>query len=516
MRVTSLIRRSCVRGLCLGVTALAWSCIAQTDPGPRGGAAGAGGTFTVLDNTNAAADKADHDFFAQALLRFQEVDSVSGTIEGGNGLGPGFNANSCGACHAQPAVGGSSPQTNPQIALAHLDGATNSIPSFISGSGPVREARFVSTNPSSPNAPTDGGVHDLFTIAGRTDAPGCNAAQPNFAAQVSAGNIIFRIPTPLFGLGLVENTADSTLIANLNATASQRAALGIGGRFNTSGNDGTITHFGWKAQNKSLLLFAGEAYNVEQGVTNEIFGNDRFEPGTPASVIANCTFNGDPEDASNPINGQAVTVGGRPNPNVGTEIGTVSEMSSDLVNFAAFMRLLAPATPVTSTPSQLNGQTLFSQIGCNLCHSTTLTTQKGNGTGSNGPFPALSGLTYHPYSDFALHHMGSNLTDGVSQGNAGPDEFRTAPLWGIGQRIFFLHDGRTSDLLHAIEAHFSSGNVCVTIQNFAQFSINGGISYYQPFVQSQNCGSEANGVINNFNALSASQQQDILNFLRSL
>src|SRR5580704_12095733 len=86
------------------------------DPGPRGGPAGAGGTFTVLDNTNAAADQADHDFFMQAQLRFQEVDSVSGTIDAGNGLGPNFNLNSCGGCHAQPAVGGSSPAINPQLA----------------------------------------------------------------------------------------------------------------------------------------------------------------------------------------------------------------------------------------------------------------------------------------------------------------------------------------------------------------------------------------------------------------
>jgi CxxC motif-containing protein (DUF1111 family) len=97
----------------------------------------------------------------------------------------------------------------------------------------------------------------------------------------------------------------------------------------------------------------------------------------------------------------------------------------------------------------------------------------------------MSYQTYRPFSDFAVHHMGSNLSDGVSQGAAGPDEFRTAPLWGIGQRLFFLHDGRASDLLDAIQAHASAG-------------------------------SEANAVIGKFNALSSSQKQDILNFLRSL
>ena len=89
------------------------------------------------------------------------------------------------------------------------------------------------------------------------------------------------------------------------------------------------------------------------------------------------------------------------------------------------------------------------------------------------------------FSDFEVHHMGTGLNDNVSQGNAGGDQFRTAPLWGVGQRIFFLHDGRTSNLLTAIRAHSSSG-------------------------------SEANTTVSNFNSLSAASQQDVLNFLRSL
>jgi CxxC motif-containing protein (DUF1111 family) len=95
------------------------------------------------------------------------------------------------------------------------------------------------------------------------------------------------------------------------------------------------------------------------------------------------------------------------------------------------------------------------------------------------------------FSDIALHHMGPGLADGISQGVAGGDEFRTAPLWGLGQRIFFLHDGRTSDLTQAILAHRSNGNGTFPA-------------------------SEANAVINNFAALSATDQQNLLNYLRSL
>ncbi len=475
-----------------------------SDPGPRGGPSGAGGTYAVLDNTNPAANAADLAFFAQAFLRFQEVDSVSGTIEGGSGLGPGFNNNGCAACHAQPAIGGSSPAANSQVVnnFANLDGAFNpaDLSKFLKANGPVREVRFV----QNPDGSLDGGVHDIFSIAGRTDAPGCNLQQPNFDQAIAGNNAIFRIPTPLFGLGLVEMTSDQTLQLNLSATASERASLGIGGSFNTSGNDGTITRFGWKAQNKSLLIFAGEAYNVEQGVTNELFASDRFPAGTSASVIANCTFNGAPEDATNTMNPQTTTVGGAPNPNLGTMYGTASELASDVVNFAAFARLLAPPAPVTSTSSQLNGQKLFSSVGCSLCHSPTLVTENVNG-GAHGPFPALQNYTYRPFSDFAIHHMGSTLADGINQGNAGGDQFRTAPLWGAGQRLFFLHDGRTSDLVQAIQAHFSPGQSCQP-----------SASSDRPSSQSQTCGSEANQVIQGFNNLQSSQQQDLLNFLRSL
>jgi CxxC motif-containing protein (DUF1111 family) len=156
--------------------------------------------------------------------------------------------------------------------------------------------------------------------------------------------------------------------------------------------------------------------------------------------------------------------------------------------------MLAPPTPTTASASEKNGQALFSSTGCALCHSPSLTTAASTFTG-------MGNFTYHPYSDIALHHLGPKLADGVSQGSAGGDEFRTAPLWGIGQRLFFLHDGRTSDLLDAIQQHSSPGADCVE---------NPLLALVLP------CQSEANGVISKFNALNASQQQDLLNFLRSL
>jgi CxxC motif-containing protein (DUF1111 family) len=439
---------------CVG-TAQTPPAIVATDPGPRGGAAAAGTPLAGLATQEQA-------LFEGALEAFREVDSVSGDgasngveIEDGRGLGPTFNGNSCAMCHAQPAVGGTSPGLqspqnpvpNPQIRLATIRGARNTIPSFISANGPAREARF-------PVA-AGGGVAGLFTIAGRDDAPGCNLAQPNFAAQVASGDIIFRIATPTFGLGLIENTPDATLQANLAANGAQKAAQGLSGRFNTSGNDGTITRFGWKAQNKSLNIFAGEAYNVEQGVSNEVFPNER-------SAVAGCVFNGSPEDHTN--NGEVDT-------------GDAATFASDSVNFAAVMRLMAAPTPAPATASTTNGQAVFTAVGCANCHTPTLTT-------GPSPFSPLNNVSYSPFSDIALHNMGT-LADRVPQGGAGSDEFRTAPLWGVGQRLFFLHDGRTANIVDAIRAHSSTG-------------------------------SEANTSVANLAGQSATNQQDLVNFLRSL
>ena len=455
---------------------LATSCVCTsaetakvpTDPGVRGGA-GAGAPLTSLTADESA-------FFSDGLARFGDIEVVKGSTN--SGLGPRFNANQCFACHSQPAAGGSSPARNPLIAIATLNGAKNVVPWFITENGPVREARFKRNS----NGTNDGGVHDLFVITGRSDAVGCNIAQPNFlpAGNPLSGkggnpNIIFRIPTPVFGTGLIEAIPDSAILANSKANASEKKGLGISGHpnahlsgnANKSANDGTITRFGWKAQNKSLIMFAGEAYNVEMGITNQLFPQERDE--TPG-----CLFNATPEDTLNFT--PASTPASYPN----------TAVLSDIEAFADFMRMLAPPTPAPDTPSSVNGRAVFAKIGCVHCHTPSFTTGKMIASGSStSPSVALSNQTAILFSDLLVHHMGKGLADGITQGGAGPDEFRTAPLWGVGQRVFFLHDGRTSNLVEAIEAHWSSG-------------------------------SEANKVIEHFKRLPARERQDILNFLRSL
>ena len=227
-------------------------------------------------------------FYEDGIQRFEEVDVVSGASGNeGNGLGPRFNSNSCVSCHQQPYMGGSSPAVNPLFAVANSGGASNQMPWFITRNGPVREARFVQSN----GAP-DGGVHDLFVITGRADAGSCNLAQPSF---LPAGNPLTgqggnRTSSSAsrrrsLGAGLIEAIPDSAILANVIANPTTKRVMGVtghpnanlGGNVNRSANDGTITRFGWKAQNKSLLMFAGEAYNVEMGISNELFPQERDE-----------------------------------------------------------------------------------------------------------------------------------------------------------------------------------------------------------------------------------------------
>ena len=525
-------------------------CIDTVQPADTIGDGGAGNVVSFNSNLTG--------FWFQALAVF-EVKAVVGPEQqtGGStfpGLGPSFNAVSCFQCHSQPTVGGSAPgktrgvptpgfpDGNPQVGDAPTAAQLQAVSSFITASGPVREARFPKGAAGDDSIHRDpvlaGAVANLFVIKGRPDAPAnCDIAQEDFPTQVTNKNIIFRIPIPTFGEGFVENTADDNLEGNLaveDAIANNPnifdPVLGIKGSFNISGNDQTITRFGWKAQNKSLLIFSGEAANVERGVTNENFPNERTDGN------GQCSPNPEPED-------QVIVPPdpSDPNPNHDRDIlsvlnnpafgasGVASLISSDIENFAVFMRLNASpsqcnynsglnssgaaqclafdasarrgaklfgsldptfAGSLTSTVADSNPDTAtLKPIGCVLCHSNFLRT-------TTSSTPELNNAVFHPFSDFAIHTMDSGLADGVTQGNAGGNQFRTAPLWGLGQRLFFLHDGRAADLLTTIKDH----------------APNAGTS-------PANCTpamGEACQVIVLFNKLSSNSQQDILNFLRSL
>ncbi len=231
---------------------------------------------------------------------------------------------------------------------------------------------------------------------------------------------------------------------------------------NRNGNDGTITRFGWKAQNVSLLIFSGEAYNVEMGISNELFQNER-------DADARLLFR---ERA------QRRAEHGRP-------LTALTGVMTGIQNFANFQRFLAPPTPSSDTRRRGDDPSREaeprSSVGMRLVSYADASHQR-----YSPPSRLSATKAANLFSDLLVHDMGAGLADGVSQGQAGPRDFRTAPLWGVGQRIFFLHDGRTTDL-------------------------GGG----HPGALEQT-GRKQSGVINSFNNLSQSTKQDLFNFLRSL
>ena len=179
---------------------------------------------------------------------------------------------------------------------------------------------------------------------------------------------LWRVPEPY----LAEAQDDATIMANMNDHAAAKQALGISGRPNRNGNDGTITRFGWKAQNKSLEIFAGEAYNVEMGVTNELFQTERPNPGE--GLPASCLFNPTPEDSTH------------------FQAAQHADVPSDVTQFAIFMRLLAPPAPSTTRPggaaSIVNGRVQFDRVGCSFCHTPSLKTAPSSARappGARGP-----------------------------------------------------------------------------------------------------------------------------------
>jgi CxxC motif-containing protein (DUF1111 family) len=470
------------------------------DPGPRPNPASAIPNYVPGLNDNEIA------LFNESLLRVSELEGTCDTcaqqpqgvapidpdpnnpfsplkLVNSAGMGPVFNADQCFICHFQPAIGGSSPAVNPAFVIAHRLGGTNTVPPFEEPDGAFKETRFKFNSDGS----RDGGVHSLFTLQGRSDAPNCTLKQPNYDAAVQNRNIAFRIPLQLFGLGLIESISDSAIRSNMQANQDQKHDLGISGHPNMVPNNGTISRFGWKAQNGSINIFAGEAYNVEMGITNDIFPISRSED--PACTSAYEPFDIPRSDApffENPL-----------------------KIMPAWLMFTVFMRFVDAPQPVPLSSSAQHGKQLFNSVGCALCHTPSFTTLGFSNPTTPaqeiGPHvQAFRGKTVNLFSDLLVHKMGATLADNIVQGNAGPDEFRTTPLWGVGQRLFFLHDGRTSDLMVAIQDHFSrEGSDGGDNPAKDQSSVS-----YGP--------SEANAVIQRFNALLESGKQDILDFLRSL
>jgi CxxC motif-containing protein (DUF1111 family) len=306
------------------------------------------------------------------------------------GLGPVFNDVSCVACHSNPAVGGDSTITETRF-------------------GRMKNGRF------DPMTEFGG---SLLQVRGVDPTHRCGPEKIPREATIVAK----RKTTPLFGLGLVDNVPDSTLLALAAAQRARTPEIAGEASIVTDATSGRprVGRFGWKAQVATLVTFSADAYLNEMGITSPTFPKDNL-PNGDAGRLDRCDgLRIEPEDAGDGV-----------------------------AAFTDFMTFLAPPPRGPITPQVVAGRIVFDRIGCASCHVPSLV------TGPNR-VKALDHVRFEPYSDFLLHDMG-RLGDGIEQGRAGQRQMRTAPLWGLRVRDRFLHDGRATTTEGAILAHDGQG-----------------------------------------------------------
>jgi CxxC motif-containing protein (DUF1111 family) len=366
--------------------------------------------------------------FAADEAVFMEEEDIS------VGLGPTYNARACVDCHATPVVGGTSQVS--ELRVGHTDSAGN----------------FVN-----PTIPINDGANSIPNRSLVNDRAICDQASERVPGTETVN--AFRATTNVLGDGFVEAIDSNTLVSIANSQPGQSGGQ-IAGEFiqvPLSEASGQVRggRFGWKNQQASLLSFAADAYVNEQGVTS------RLQPTDTTSV---CDTVADPEDHPDAAG------------------------LADIDHFARFMRATqAPPrdTALAATADAQTGATLFHNIGCDICHVSSITTAPAGTVINGGQFTipaALGSKIIHPYSDFLLHNVGTG--DGIVQN--GPQDtankMRTIPLWGIRNKSRLMHDLSTFTRNNAILRHAG----------------------------------EANGVVNNYINLSTTQKNQLITFLQSL
>ena len=363
------------------------------------------------------------DTFGANQATFEEVDGVD------KGLGPLYNAQSCVSCHQNPVTGGISQVT--ELRVGHKDSRGN----FVNPSITINNGQTTIPNRSLVN-----------------DRAVCAQAQERTPGSENIRT--FRTSLNTLGDGFVE-AIDSNMLVNIANRQPSQSGGRIAGEFiqvPVLESPGQVRggRFGWKNQHASLLSFSSDAYLNEQGITNRL---------SPTDVTTICKTTSDPEDEDN-----------------------------DIDRFATFMRA-TKAPPVDAallaTSDAQTGQQLFSSIGCNICHLTSIMTAPPGTVINGGAFvvpAALGSKVIHPFSDFLLHDVGTG--DGIVQN--GPtdtaNKMRTAPLWGVRTRDRLMHDGESLTRNDAILRHAG----------------------------------EATSVINNYRNLSTTQKNQLITFLNSL
>ena len=393
-------------------------------------------SFTLTGQSGATEAPAAFDNLTNGFITQAEFDAAKDQFEElqviSNGLGPVYNAQGCGECHQNPVTGAGSQIS--ELRAGHLSGCN-----------------FV-------DAPGGSLINDRAIDASIQErVPGAENVRT------------FRMTTNAAGDGFVESINSNTLVAIANAQPGQSGGQIAGQviQIPVLEANGAVRagRFGWKNQHASLLSFSSDAYLNEMGITNRFNLVENTSMGN--SVAAFDTV---------PDNQPCFSA---PGVNCGEDGG------EDINEFAAFMRALkAPPRGAISADAN-TGSTIFNQIGCNICHTTSITTSAVGTVINGGAFTvpaALGNKIIHPYSDFLLHDIGTG--DGIVQngGQSTRNKLRTQPLWGVRTHDRHMHDGATLTFNESILRHAG----------------------------------EATGVINNYRGLSNTQQNQLITFLQSL
>ena len=326
--------------------------------------------------------------FRLGLEDFTEVETAE------DGLGPAFNGTSCAACHNVPAIGGASVVVETRAGYRTEQGLA-------------------------------GLDHDGNTLMHLFSVPPHNC-QP--AAPDDANVFARRAPLPVFGDGLIEAIPDETILALEDPF--DRDGNGVRGRaaivMDVATGTRRVGRFGWKAQQATLLAFAGDAYRNEMGITNDLFPNE-YAYGISDAAMRRCDLRPDPEDVRDPLTHKR-----------------------GIDNFEAFMKFLAPIARGPIDQAARDGERVFQSLGCATCHVPALTT----GPSVN---PLFNRKTVPLYSDLLLHDIGTG--DGILQAAANGEEIRTPALWGLRLRRPLLHDGSASTIDEAVVRHSREGEL---------------------------------------------------------
>lgn len=405
-------------------------------------------TRDIFSFPSASLDFAGRQRFAigNGLFRKDWVSAPAST-QASDGLGPLFNARSCQGCHLKDGRGVVPADGEPAVSL------------FLRLSVPPRndeERRALAERRVAVIAePTYGTQLQNFAVPGLAAEGQLRIDWEAVPIALAGGETVTlrrplyritdlgygpmredvmispRIAPPMIGLGLIEAIAEDDILARAGRRGDPDGIVGKPSRLRDPQSGRIVLgRFGWKGGQPDVRHQAAHAFAGDMGLSS---------PPAP-DHWGDCTAR---QSAC-----RALPHGAQP------AFGP-HEVSGELLDFVAFYstHLAVPERRDADAPQVLAGKRLFYEARCAQCHVPKYVTRR------DAPDPAQRFQLIWPYSDFLLHDMGEGLADGRPEGDAGPREWRTPPLWGVGlartvePRATFLHDGRARSLLEAILWH---------------------------------------------------------------